>query len=80
MKRFDDINKELTDNILKMIECNAAETNVNQKHDIWNDSSMIMTDTEETYTTLIAAFDILGIAFACGEPDGEGEHYYIDFA
>ncbi len=84
MKRFDDINKDLADLILKMIEVNAEETNINERYDIWTDGSMILTDRENTYDTLVKAFDMLGLAFSTGEPDlnasdGESDHYYIDF-
>lgn len=80
MKKYDEVNKVLTDSILHMIEVNANETSINERYNIWSDSSMVLTDSEETYYKLIDAFDILGLSFSTGEPDGEGEHYYIDFA
>lgn len=48
--------------------------------DIWRDGYMILFSDEETWKKLVDFFDILGLDFTTGEPDGdEYPTWYIDF-
>ena len=40
---------------------------------------MLMFYEEETQQKFVDVFDILGMAFTTGEPDGEFKTWYIDF-
>lgn len=43
------------------------------------DGYMLMFYEEETWQKFVDVFDILGMDFTTGEPDGEFKTWYIDF-
>lgn len=84
--KIEDIDSKTSDMILEMINANSeCSKEHNACYDVWTDGSMILTESEDTYKTLVKAFDILGLSFSTGEPDNNDpeeiiETYYIDFA
>ena len=53
------------------IECMSRQIDV--------DGYMLMFYEEETWQKFVDVFDILGMDFTTGEPDGEFKTWYIDF-
>ena len=47
--------------------------------DIEADGTMLLFYDEKTWQKFVEVFDILGMDFTTGEPDGEYRTWYIDF-
>jgi len=46
---------------------------------VWVDNGEIQTENAEAYQLIFDFLDLLGIEFTSGEPEEEGEVYYIYF-
>lgn len=69
----------IQDALLDFVRRVNEEENGCMSRDIEADGYMLIFHEQKTWQKFIDVFDILGMDFTTGEPDGESETWYIDF-
>lgn len=71
--------KDIQDNILNFVRKVNQLDIACMSREIETDDNMLIFYDENTWQKFVDVFDILGMDFTTGEPDGEFNTWYIDF-